>query len=105
MNIAHGDYLTGQTNLVLAPAHAGRAIRVIRLLVTCSVPVRVQLLTNPGTESVPIHSPLQVGLTGLHLALGRRDALASRPGEALGISTNPDGGTGQHSFIVWYEVA
>lgn len=105
MILAHCTFNSAQTNYVVVPAEPDRRIRVVKLLITAWVGVKVRLLSNPGPDPLSI-SPLllAVGSAPLLMPLGERCAFVTELGEALGLTAVFQSLAGEYSVAVWYDL-
>ncbi len=104
MAIATCVFNTSQTSVELVPAQAGRQIRILRVLGTTWATLKYTLLASPGAGETALLAPLHVSNRGLDLLLGRKYALTTERGQALGFSAVFQGTATESSLIVWYEL-
>ncbi len=106
MAVTFATYTEAQTDTELVAAQPGKLIRVLKLLVTSWGNVKITLLSDPAGAPTVALTPELHATSGkpVVLCLGRRYALATQLGKALGITTAFQVGATDHSVIVWYEV-
>lgn len=105
MTLAFGTYSTTQDNVTLVPAEAGRIIRVLEVAITTWTDVKVTLLSDPGPSPTQLTPALHACRGGpVVLRPGRRLALATARGRALGLSAFFRSTADEFSVAVWYEV-
>ena len=105
MALAFATYGTVQINTELVPAQPGKIIRVLKLVITTWGSLRVTLLSDPGADPINLTPALHANAgPGLSLQLGRRFAVATERGMALGFSAAFQSSAAEYSIAVWYEV-
>jgi hypothetical protein len=105
MALAFGTFGTVQINRELVPAQPDKIIRVLKLMITTWASVKVTLVSDPESDPLDLHPPLHIGVgSGMVVPLGRRFALVTGRGKALGFSASFQAGAGEYSVTVWYEV-
>ena len=105
MALAFGTYSTVQVNTELVPAQPDKIIRVVKVMLTTWGSVKITLVSDPGPDPVSLAPPLHTsGGPGIRLHLGRKFALSTGRGKALGFSASFQVGSAEYSLAVWYEV-
>ena len=105
MALALGTYNSVQVNTELVPAQPDKIIRVLKLIITTWGSVKVTFLSDPGADPVALTPPLHTsGGTGLSLHLGRRFAMVTERGKALGFTSAFQLTAVEYSIAVWYEL-
>lgn len=105
MTLAYASYSTAQNNVEIVAGQAGRIIRVVKLVLTSWVGVKLTLINDPGVDPQAITPPLHIGAgQPLVLRLGRSLPITVERGKGLGVSTIFEGAIGEHSILVWYEL-
>jgi hypothetical protein len=104
MAVVSCNFAAAQASIELVPAQAGRQIRVLRVVGTTWAALKFTLLAAPGAGEAALHAPLHVSTRGLELLLGRKYALATERGQALGFTAVFQGTPADSSLLVWYEL-
>lgn len=100
------SYVAAQTNTQLVAAQPGKIIRVLSVLLTGYGGMSVKLISDPGGGSATdVSPPMHFGGTEpLPLRLGRRFALTTERGKALGFTSAFQSAPAEYSLTIWYEV-
>ena len=105
MALAYGTYGTVQINTELVPAQPGKIIRVLKLMITTWGALKVSFVSDPESDPLSLMPPLHTSAgPGIALQLGRRFALATGRGKALGFTAAFQLASAEYSIAVWYEV-
>jgi hypothetical protein len=105
MALAFCTYGTVQINTELVPAQPGKIIRILKLVITTWEDLKVTLVSDPESDPQDLTPALHAGAgSGFSLQLGRRFALATGRGKALGFSAAFQMASAEYSIAVWYEV-
>ncbi len=105
MTLASASYTGAQSNTQLVAGQDGRIIRVVQLLLTTWVAVKLILISDPGVDPQAITPPLHAGVgQPLLLRLGRGLAIPVPRSKALGVTTAYEAAVGEHSVFIWYEL-
>lgn len=106
MNIAYFNSTAAVTDQVLVSAVSGKVIRVVQLLLAAYPAIKVQFTSDPGGAGETVLLPdLQCGSgRAFLLRLGRRLAISTARGKALGVTAGFYVTAGDYSIVAWYEV-
>lgn len=105
MALAYGSYSSVQINTELVPAQPGKIIRVLKLVITTWGDLKVTLVSDSESDPQNLTPALHTSAgRGINLQLGRRFALATARGKALGFSAAFQVTSAEYSIAVWYEV-
>lgn len=104
MKIVGASFGTAQTNASLVAGVANKIIRVTRIWLMGSLPMKFRMVSDPtGTPAaLTPDTPANTGVT--ELRLGRTYALNGGRGKGIGVTTTAILSEGEHGIVIWYEV-